>query len=402
MRDNTGKIIQWSKHHLRRLVLLGALAGLLPLVHISASDDYRDVLVYTVDDFDGELTFNLFDPRRGESTPVYTSGRTSFSFSVDGRLAISCGPETEATICVIDTQRPDSAPITISTDPPASGFPIAWSPDGRYLAFALSSEDRKYPLYVWDGETVLNITPDDPESNTGPGSITWSRDGRLAFTAWSDRSDSRTGIYLWDGYTTTRLRQNPTGGDFAPTWSLDGRLAFMSEQDGDYDIIIWDGVSLHDSTAAEAFVNIATDLVAYYSFPVWTTTGLLSFEATGPQDSHAQIYVWDGQTATNISQNPTLHNGCQTWSEDGRWAFATFFSPLQLIYVRDANNRPLLTVEGQYTPAWSPEGYLAFCTFHWPDWSLSVWDGRHVTEIAQGREIRAQWPNGAGVACSSG
>jgi hypothetical protein len=35
-------------------------------------------------------------------------------------------------------------------------------------------------------------------------------------------------------------------------------------------------------------------------------------------------------------------------------------------------------------------------------WTLSMWNGEKVVEIAQGYEIKAQWQHGAGVFCSSG
>ena len=151
------------------------------------------------------------------------------------------------------------------------------------------------------------------------------------------------------------------------------------------------------------FTNVAPQLTAYYSSPEWTNKGLLTFGKQTAQDTHAQIYLWDGKTATNISQNPTMHNGGQTWSTDGRWAFATYYSPAQLVYVRDADNKTILTVEGQY-PAWSSTGYLTFCTFNSSDaeWMLSIWDGKQVSRIAQAGEIFAQWQNGARNVCSSG
>jgi hypothetical protein len=115
------------------------------------------------------------------------------------------------------------------------------------------------------------------------------------------------------------------------------------------------------------------------------------------QDSHIQIYLWDGNSVTNISQNPNANNGDATWSSDGKWAFATFFTvEQQLLYVRDANNQTILTVDGGFqpgakAPAWSSGGYLSFCSVDRNGKILNVWDGLHIRKIAQGREIFAQW-----------
>jgi hypothetical protein len=127
----------------------------------------------------------------------------------------------------------------------------------------------------------------------------------------------------------------------------------------------------------------------------------LVFDGQSQLDNYVQIYVWDGTTATNMSQNPTMHNGSATWSTDGRWAFSTFFSPQQLIYIRDSNNHTIFTVNGSQ-PTWSSDGNLAFCNRSSGGWTLIVWDGKNVTKVAEGREIRGEWFSGTGLACSSG
>jgi hypothetical protein len=141
------------------------------------------------------------------------------------------------------------------------------------------------------------------------------------------------------------------------------------------------------------------------SFPTWTHDGNLAFGAHGPGDTRQQVYLWDGQTAVNISQNPLLHNAVQGWNGDGLWAFATFFSPGQFLYVRDAANQPLATLEGGISAAWGANRHLAFCRYNRDTgWSLWMWDGEKTSEIARGYEIYAQWQSGNGdrVVCSSG
>ena len=183
----------------------------------------------------------------------------------------------------------------------------------------------------------------------------------------------------------------------------DGQIAFLSTWNDEYDIFVWDGVSVaNGSPDRSSFTNIAPDLTQYYGNPTWTNTGFLAFIATPPQERHTQIFVWDGQTAINISQNPGLHNGTPRWSNNGNWAFATFFSPQQLLYVRNAENDSLLTVEGSYSPAWSENGNLVFCQRRRLGWVLSLWDGQQIIELAEGYQIRAQWQSGSGVVCSSG
>ncbi len=371
------------------------------------TDSNQDMLAYVIYNFDGEPTpLMLYDPRARDSTdlfegftvhpfvPMYFSGLT---YSTDARLAFSSYHEGNADIYVLDARSGDRSPVNITQSSTIDEYVLAWSPDGRFLAFESHDNDNTL-IFVWDGITAINITPEDMPSAAERYRTAWSQDGRLAFTIWFgfEPDDPPDEIYLWDGTATTNLSQNPTGNDTFPAWSADGQLAFLSS----YGILVWDGVSVkNEAPDRDSFIHAAQGLTAYYSAPTWTNDGLLAFVSTIPPDTHAQIYVWDGHTATNISQNPTLHNGNPRWSGDGRWAFVTFFSREQLVYVRDADNRTLLTVEGQYGPAWSPSGYLLFCR---PGWILYMWDGREIIEVAQGRDIWAQWNGGSSILCSSG
>ena len=385
-------------------IWIGILLWILPVATgYSESEHEGDRLVYAVSNFDGEITYMLYNPQTGESTPILTDNRQlpSFAFNVDGRLAIASEREGNSEVYVIDTSVAESPLINITQSPATDDYPLAWSRDGRYLAYE-SHNDKSAQIYVWDGETAINISPIDLGGEVDHYRATWSFDGRLAILAWYgfDNDENSGDIFLWDGHTTTDLSQNPTGEERGPTWNANGEIAFLSVWNGEYDIFVWDGVSVTNGAPdRDSFTNVLPELTAYYSFPTWTNDGQLAFITTAPQDTHAQIYVWNGQTLTNVSQNPDHHNGSPTWSADGRLAYATFFSSEQVVYVRDVDGTVLLRVEGQYTPAWSPGGYLMFCS---GGWTLNVWDGQEVIEIAQGREIQAQWQGGEGVVCSSG
>jgi Tol biopolymer transport system component len=293
---------------------------------------------------------------------------------------------------------------------------LTWSPDGSYLAY-VSTQANGATLFIWNGESNIPIH----HSSESISDMAWSHDGRLAFTVFLKKEvfpyeDDTAEIFIWDGKTTTSLSQNPTGDDRSPAWNKDGQLAFLSERDGDYDIFIWDGTSkVNDVADVNTFINVAPHLTSYFSHPVWTNSGSLSF---GGLD--AQIYAWNEQNVTNVSLNPDFHNGGQSWRSDGYWAFITYFSSEQLVYIRDEKNKTILATEGQYAPAWSENGYLMFCNSasrrkwifsmsHLPrtytehsGWVLSMWTGRKIIDIAQGSEIEAAWPNGENIFCSSG
>ena len=106
------------------------------------------------------------------------------------------------------------------------------SPDGKGIAFARSSGDEPFDIYVMnpDGTGRVNVT-DNPGNDDAPA---WSPDGQhIAFM--SDRDDQRD-IYVMnaDGSGPTRLTDHP-GADILPVWSPDGfRIAFVSDRDGKY------------------------------------------------------------------------------------------------------------------------------------------------------------------------
>jgi Tol biopolymer transport system component len=435
------------------MVIVSTLMILLARFIVSAQESSSDLLAYT----SNPQSLMLYDVDSRISIPVLTDVKPislSFSLSKDGRLAyslienglieisifdnrlvdhqvqniiqipttqqlsypLSWSPDgrylafgsphegDSSEIYLLDTHAANQQAINITQMPATREIPSNWSPDGRYLAFA-SFQDNKPLLYVWNGETSINITPEDMPDTADSYRITWGNDGELAFNVSFGYSsyDVPDEIYLWNGNKTVSLSQNQMGEDRWAVWSADGHIAFLSHRDDIYNIFGWDGESFKDGLPdIQPLFDDPSEFIGYYSLPGWTPDGLLTFTSQTAADTHAQIYVWDGETATNISQNPTLHNGHPVWSDDGRWAFTTYFSSQQQLYVRDADNNQLLMTDGQYNPAWSPIGNLAFCVRNEVGWTISVWDGIEVIEITQGYNISADWSNGNSIFCSSG
>lgn len=392
---------------LRRLLFF-CLLLLMLIAPVSISGQGNgDVLIYSLKA--GEQTiFNVYDPVSNTSSPLIKidSPYSASSVSPQGVLAVSWQGNGDIYLVPIDTLDHSLTKITDTLD--ANEVPAAWSPDGRYLAYTSSHAENGVSLYVWDGETAFDVTPIDFGALiVAYEDIGWDAAGRLVFTVFApfnqrQPSSNASEIYLWDGNTIVNVSQNPTGEDRYAEWSADGRLAFLSARGANYDIWVWDGVSYRNGLPdATTYTNVEPALTDYFSGSGWTSDGRLAFLAS--PETHAQVYVWDGQTATDISQNPDLHNGGAVWNADGRWAFVTFFSPEQLLYVRDSNNETLLVTDGQYAPAWSAAESLAFCDYQRPDWTLKVWNGSEVIPVAEGNLIYAQWQQtGNSVVCWSG
>lgn len=325
-----------------------------------------------------------------------------FSLSKDYRLAFSSLKDGHSAIYVLDYPFTENAPTEIALDMPAENTPISWSPDGHYLLFdSVRTNSKK--LSVWDGKSVSDIY----EYHEQVFGVTWSPNRQVAFTDYytfilpydGDVSE----IFIWDGKTTVSASQNPSGNDTHPAWSKDGQLAFLSERNEEYDIFVWDGTSKDNGAPdVKTFINIAPELTQYFSGPTWTNTNTIAFSAGTESDKYVQIYEWDGQSTKNISQNPLVHNGGQTWRSDGYWAFITSFSKKESLYIRDNQNQTVLETKGQYQPAWSQSGLLVFCVPEHPEWTLSIWNGKNIVEIAHGDFIAAKWNNGEYVFCSNG
>jgi dipeptidyl aminopeptidase/acylaminoacyl peptidase len=315
------------------------------------------------------LTF--YDPTKDVSTPILPDWQVNsfFSVSTNNRLAFSSSHDGSNRVYVLDYPFTNTVPINIANESSDRYERLTWSPDGNYLAY-VSTQANGATLFIWNGESNIPIHH-SPESIS---EITWSQDGRLAFTVFytfvSPYEGDHTEIFIWDGKTTTSLSQNPTGDDRFPIWNKDGQVAFLSERAGDYDIFIWDGISKVNGIAdINTFINVAPHLTLYTSFPVWTNSGSLSF---GGLDS--QIYEWDGQDIANISLNPDFHNSGQLFCN------------------RTVSGKSLIF------PKWD----IPQIVKEYSGWTLSMWNGRKIIDIAQGSEIEAAWPNGKNIFCSSG
>lgn len=283
-----------------------------------------------------------------------------FSISANNRLAFSSSQEGNNNIYVLDFPFTENKPIKISLNPASDFIRLSWSPDGHYLLFD-SVQGGNKSLLLWDGKDIFDIYSYHLHVNY----ISWGPNNQLAFTdfytSYSPHDGDPSEVFIWDGNVTVSASQNPTDEDRFPAWGKDGRLAFLSNRNGEHDIFVWDGISKNNGFPdINTFLNIAPDLTHYYSDLTWTNSGTLAFEGSGTSDLSIQIYEWDGQTTTNISRNPLGNNGGQTWRSDGYWAFVTYFSDAENLYIRDEKNRTVLKTKGQYTPAWSQNGLLMF------------------------------------------
>jgi Tol biopolymer transport system component len=239
----------------------------------------------------------------------------------------------------------------------------AWSREGR-LAFI----DDNRNLQVWDGMTTTQI------AQAIMGGLVWSNDGRLAFIRV--RLDARYeyhDVMVWDGSTSIIVGEGEYD-IYELAWSSDGRLAFVAPTFNGSQIVVWDGVNLTDVT---------NDSVGTNANPAWSPDGRLAFSRPDTTRGVNNIYMWDGTSLSNISQNEVAI--LPEWSNDGRIAFLSRMNDAWSVMVWD--NGQIIDLGGlvNYSPPpmWSSDGRLVFSqTFNWQQ-EIMVWDSQTVTNVSQ-------------------
>ena len=273
---------------------------------------------------------------------------------VGGRLAYNIGTN----IVVMDTEHQLKGSLSPSYRPYQTYY--GWDRQGNF-AF-LSDRDGNTEVYLWDGSSYTNISQ-HPFNDWRPA---MSPDGRVAFA--SER-DGNMEIYVWDRGQLTNVSQNPATDDY-PAWSDDGRLAWVSDRDGENEIYVWDGRNAR---------NVSNDVTGADSFPSWSPDGRLAWATK--TSSMFEIQVWDGGHIVDVADYSEFRHFA--WSADGKLAYDWQGD----VYVWDGKNRINVSNDpnGDYTPAWSPDGRLVFVSVRGAHPDLYIWDGTSIVPFTDDR-----------------
>lgn len=236
---------------------------------------------------------------------------------------------------------------------------IDWSPDGRHVAFTLASfntPSRYLGLHVLDiksGRNLVLFRQHDWANQRSldcpsPAAVAWSPDGRtLAFDCAAFNERSR--IWLVDANGSHR-RRVPVGHLDAswPSWSPDGtRLAFAATKSGARNGIYTVGVDGSGLRRA----------VGHGSAPDWSPDGReIAFNtATG-----IELITPSGRDVTPSHQRRVGPAGAPAWSPDGK-QLAIGAAGGGALYLVDAHGRHLrkVAIRGDVgslgpRPAWYP------------------------------------------------
>jgi Tol biopolymer transport system component len=137
----------------------------------------------------------------------------------------------------------------------------AWSPDGNLIAFHSVNEDGQVDIYTSDtkGQNIQQVT-NDLDTDLAPA---WSRDGlSIIFTSVSEQGYDLFEIDATGGEKTQLTRK----GDILPmpvTWSPDGKLAFTVGNDARKQIFLMaENTNVADQLVVEQGGN--------YWWPTWS------------------------------------------------------------------------------------------------------------------------------------
>ena len=301
------------------------------------------------------------------------------SWSPDGRrIAFTLLEDLSKGPSSVYVMNADGSDMTRLTDGSANdGIPF-WSPDGRRIAF-LSQRDETTPgIYVMndDGSDVTRLADYDDEALGIPGifhlSLAWSPDGRqMAFNSFGTGGEYALAIYVMnaDGSSVRQLTDH-TNYDASPVWSPDGRrIAFISWEDvdtpdvsGGIYVMNADGSNVTQLADDSEFSGLSLSLS-------WSPDGRrISFISPGEEDTSA-IYVMnaDGSDVTHLADSagwvtpfflPSI-----SWSPDGQQI--AFTSPgdegASAISIANADGSGVRQLTGNSesaqfdsSPVWSP------------------------------------------------
>jgi TolB protein len=206
--------------------------------------------------------------------------------------------------------------LTVSTGLVA---PIAWSHDGRQLAFATKDEQANPAVDIIDLQGV------DRLHIKNAGWPTWSPDDRtIAF----QMPYQGVGIVPADGTAEPRKISHARGTGFAfsgPAWSPDGkRIAFYGGPDGGHDIFTV-GVDGSDE-------RVVASQPADEYWPAWSPDGKrLAFERVGDTNNDIHFVVADADGGHQVElTTPLLAGMASSWSPDGRYLIGYTFDATRL------------------------------------------------------------------------
>jgi TolB protein len=247
----------------------------------------------------------------------------------------------------------DNFGISALTPAGQTSLSPAWSPSGDRLAYTQLGEGSGpilvhrfaggAPLRVPGAEAALNITP------------AFSPDGRLlAFANSSEQGTNLVVANVADMCCTQRLTTGRFADNLSPTFAPDGRrLAFVSTRAGPPQIYVMGA----DGTDPELLVPFDFGVTGSSNAPEWSPDGTtLAFhrEVSGSP----QVFIMDVASRRVRQLTSSGRNEDPTWAPDSRHlAYISDRAGRRQVWIIDIDTgrvRQLITPGPARLPAWSP------------------------------------------------
>lgn len=202
--------------------------------------------------------------------------------------------------------------------------PLAWSPDGKWIALPVSGLEQSAPVYnifvvrVEDGK-VTQLTS-DPQRY---GGLIWNPDSKsILLTGTIGGQGDIYRINISDKKASPLTGTPITGAAYS--WSPDGKklLYFADSGGGNFDIFLL-------QTGSSQPIRL-TDAPGFDSYPTWFQDGQhILFVSTRDGDQEIYRMNADGSGQTNLTNNPGVLDIWPSLSPDGQY----------VIYLTSNNNQ---------------------------------------------------------------
>ena len=308
------------------------------------SRDGRHLTVTLLDPSDLLYHTDLVDVVTGDVVSLDT---IAAAFSPDG-ASVAYIDTPRASLVIADARGANARVVAPGSKPdwqPDGG--IAWSADGRWIAFVARGNDggAEVVLVHPDGSGVRELR----ETGASLSALSWSNDGRLAWLA-----SPRLEVATPDGAVRTIARvQGTLWPEPAPAWSPDGRMLAVQARGSAIALVPATGGKVRmvrPPTAARALVGAQS----------WLGRQLVITGHKARSDSELELVRADGTGFQPLTNNRVADRD-PAWAPDGRTiAFVRFGAKRHGIYTIGVAGRTVrrLTDGPDRAPAFSPDGSI--------------------------------------------
>jgi Tol biopolymer transport system component len=203
----------------------------------------------------------------------------------------------------------------------AHQFDPAFSPDGRFHAFAMSATSPQLVLVIQDLKEHKEATFRPLDARATARYPTLSPDGTQVVFSLSDQGGQQIAAVDVQGKGLKRLTDS-TGTNCWPSFSPNGRqIAFGSSRDGDFEIYV---MNADGSAVRRLTTSRGSDLR-----PAWSPDGKrIAFTST--RDGNYEIYIMnaDGSGQRNLTKSPA-RDDFACWHPDSK----------RIVFVSDRDGR---------------------------------------------------------------